>query len=44
MGYELGSAYLGQIIAKQMINESLYGKPKSKKVSLIKRMKSKFSK
>ncbi len=45
MGYELGSAYLGQIVAKQMIEEALYGKPKkAKKTSFIKRLVKKVSK
>ncbi|WP_164683964.1 hypothetical protein [Vibrio maerlii] len=45
MGYELGSAYLGQIVAKQMIEEALYGKPKKvKKTSFFKRFAKKLSK
>ena len=44
MGYELGAAYIGQIAAKQMINEMRYGKPQPKKKSLIKRMMKKMAK
>ncbi|WP_257619006.1 MULTISPECIES: hypothetical protein [Vibrio] len=44
MGYELGNAYLGQIVAKNMMHEALYGKPKPKKMSLVKRMMKKIAK
>ncbi|EDL55656.1 MULTISPECIES: hypothetical protein [Vibrio] len=44
MGYELGAAYIGQIAAKKMIDEMLYGKPQPKKVSFIKRMMKKLAK
>ncbi|CAM2820841.1 hypothetical protein OPW41_09920 [Vibrio europaeus] len=38
MNHELGNAYLGQMIAKQAMQDALYGKPKAKKTSFIKRM------
>ncbi|MDC5850204.1 hypothetical protein OPW32_13415 [Vibrio europaeus] len=38
MIHELGNAYLGQMIAKQAMQNALYGKPKAKKTSFIKRM------
>ncbi|WP_428812196.1 hypothetical protein [Vibrio makurazakiensis] len=44
MGYELGNAYLGQILAKNMMHEALYGKPKPKKVSFFKRVMKKLAK
>lgn len=36
---ELGAAYLGQIVAKQVVQEAFYGQPKAKKVSLLRRIK-----
>ncbi|MDA0142664.1 MAG: hypothetical protein ACPHQD_12150 [Vibrio toranzoniae] len=44
MNYELGNVYLGQIAAKNMMHEALYGKPKSKKPSFFKRMRKKMAK
>ena len=44
MGNDLGTAYMGQIIAKQMMHEALYGKAKPKKKSFIKSMWKKMSK
>ncbi|MFA0087736.1 hypothetical protein BCU66_014680 [Vibrio sp. 10N.286.49.B1] len=44
MGYELGAAYIGQLAAKKMIDDMLYGKPQPKKKSFIKRMMKKISK
>ncbi|WP_279610948.1 hypothetical protein [Vibrio gelatinilyticus] len=44
MGYELGAAYIGQIAAKKMIDEMLYGKPQPQKKSLIKRVLKKITK
>ena len=46
MNYELGHAYLGQMVAKNMMHEALYGKPKPKpkKASFIKRMMKKMAK
>ncbi|WP_301951207.1 hypothetical protein [Vibrio sp. Evd11] len=44
MNYELGHAYLGQIVAKNMMHETLYGKSKPKKPSFFKRMMKKMSK
>lgn len=44
MNYELGNVYLGQIAAKNMMHEALYGKPKPKKPSIFKRMKQKMAK
>jgi|GEM_PF-943377 len=38
MNHELGNAYLGQMIAKQAMQDALYGKPKAKKNTFIKRM------
>ncbi|WP_282567531.1 hypothetical protein [Vibrio sinaloensis] len=42
MNNELGNAYLGQMIAKQAMHDALYGKPKAKKTSFIKRMMKKI--
>lgn len=44
MGNDLGTAYIGQIIAKQMMHEALYGKAKPKKKSFIKTMWKKINK
>jgi len=44
MSYELGNAYVGQIVAKNMMHEALYGKAKPKKVSFVKRMMKKLAK
>lgn len=35
MGYDLGAAFLSQQVAKRMIEETLYGKPKIQKKSLF---------
>ncbi len=35
---ELGAAYLGQMAAKQMVHEALYGSNKPKKSSRLKAM------
>ncbi|MDN3697091.1 MULTISPECIES: hypothetical protein [Vibrio] len=44
MGNELGGAYLGQMIAQDMMHQALYGKTKAKKTSFIKKMMKKMSK
>ncbi|WP_264158467.1 hypothetical protein [Vibrio bathopelagicus] len=44
MNYELGHAYLGHMVAKNMMHEALYGKPKRKKPSFFKRMMKKMAK
>lgn len=44
MGNDLGAAYVGQIIAKQMMREALYGKAQPKKKSFIKMMWKKMAK
>ncbi len=44
MNYELGHAYLGQMAAKSMMHEAMYGKSKPKKSSFIKRMMKKMAK
>ncbi|MFA0310395.1 hypothetical protein [Vibrio splendidus] len=44
MNYELGHAYLAQMVAKNMMHEALYGKPKQKKASFLKRMMKKMAK
>ncbi|WP_275946119.1 hypothetical protein [Vibrio metschnikovii] len=44
MGNDLGSAYIGQLIAKQMMHEALYGKVKPKKKSFIKSVWKKLNK
>lgn len=44
MSYELGSAYLGQMVAKQAMHEAFYGKPKAKKPSFFKKMMKKLAK
>ncbi|WP_017630099.1 MULTISPECIES: hypothetical protein [unclassified Vibrio] len=44
MNYELGHVYLGQMAAKNMMHEALYGKSKPKKVSFFKRMMKKMAK
>ncbi|WP_269213846.1 hypothetical protein [Vibrio sp. VB16] len=36
MGHDLGAAYLSQIIAKQMVEEAIYGKSEPKRKSRIK--------
>jgi hypothetical protein len=38
MSSDLGAIYLSQQVAKQMINEVLYGKPEPKRKSRIKAM------
>ncbi len=40
MNYQLGSAYtlMGEVIVKQVMDDTLYGKDKPKKKSLIKTM------
>ncbi|UUM32959.1 hypothetical protein [Vibrio japonicus] len=43
MNHELGSAYLGQMIAKQAMHEAMT-KPKAKKASFFKRMMKKVAK
>lgn len=43
MNHELGSAYLGQLVAKQAMHNALYGKPKAKKSSFLKRCWKKVS-
>ncbi|MDE1350791.1 hypothetical protein L9W80_11565 [Vibrio aestuarianus] len=43
MGYELGGAYVGQIIAKKTMYDSMNGKPQAKKKSFIKALVKKFS-
>ncbi|GAL16984.1 hypothetical protein ACPV5O_01870 [Vibrio maritimus] len=44
MSYELGSAYIGQLAAKKMIDDMMYGKPTPKKKSFVKRMMKKLAK
>ncbi|GMQ48280.1 hypothetical protein [Vibrio sp. 10N] len=44
MSYELGSVYVGQMAAKKMMDEMLYGKAQPKKKSFVKRMMKKLSK
>lgn len=44
MGNDLGNAYIGQMLAKQMMHEALYGKPQPKKKSFVKSLWKKFSK
>ncbi|WP_301338511.1 hypothetical protein [Vibrio splendidus] len=44
MNYELGHAYLGQMVAKNMMHEALYGKSKPKKPSFFKRMMKQMAK
>ncbi|MEZ9574810.1 hypothetical protein AB4455_23695 [Vibrio sp. 10N.261.46.E12] len=44
MNYELGHAYLGQMAAKNMMHEVLYGTSKPKKPSFFKRMMKKMAK
>ncbi|BEI25216.1 hypothetical protein ACYVL9_000747 [Vibrio fluvialis] len=44
MGNDLGAAYVGQIIAKQMMHETFYGKAQPKKKSFIKTMWKKMTK
>jgi hypothetical protein len=44
MNNDLGSVYLAEAIAKHAINEALYGKPKAKKPSFIKRMMKRIKK
>ncbi|MFG0605270.1 hypothetical protein KSS82_02945 [Vibrio mimicus] len=47
MNNELGSVYLGQLIAKQAIHQAQFGKTKTKtktkKRSLLQRIRQKFS-
>ncbi|MBD1564890.1 hypothetical protein P4S52_19420 [Vibrio sp. SA48] len=43
MGYELGGAYVGQIIAKKAMYDAMNGKPQAKKKSFIKALVKKFS-
>ncbi|RBM31669.1 hypothetical protein DLR61_04550 [Vibrio tarriae] len=43
MNNELGSVYLGQMIAKQAMHQAQFGKSKTKKRSLLQRMRQKFS-
>lgn len=43
MSYELGGAYVGQIIAKKAMYDSMNGKPQAKKKSFIKALVKKFS-
>ncbi|AOW85134.1 hypothetical protein [Vibrio mimicus] len=43
MNNELGSVYLGQLIAKQAMYQAQFGKSKAKKRSLLQRMRQKFS-
>lgn len=40
MNYDLGSVYLGQIAAKNMLNEAMYGKqqPRNKKTVVTKKL------
>ncbi|MDR9828839.1 hypothetical protein RCJ22_24945 [Vibrio sp. FNV 38] len=45
MGHnDLGSAYLGQLVAKQIMEEAMTGKVKAKKPSFLKRMIKKVAK
>ncbi|QIA65970.1 hypothetical protein GT360_20970 [Vibrio astriarenae] len=45
MGHnDLGSAYLGQLVAKQMMEDAMTGKVKAKKASFLKRMIKKVAK
>ncbi|MGR5286113.1 hypothetical protein ACP3V5_12380 [Vibrio maritimus] len=44
MSYELGSAYVGQLAAKKMMDDMLYGKAQPKKKSFVKRMMKKLAK
>jgi len=44
MNYELGHTYLGQMAAKNMMHEAMYGKSKPKKASFIRRMMKKMAK
>ncbi|WP_334553334.1 hypothetical protein [Vibrio scophthalmi] len=44
MNNDLAGAYLGQMIAKQAMNEMFYGKPKAKKASFFKRVLNKIAK
>lgn len=45
MGHnDLGSAYLGQLVAKQMMEDAMTSKVKAKKTSFLKRMIKKVAK
>ncbi|WP_265686189.1 hypothetical protein [Vibrio paucivorans] len=44
MGHDLGNVYVGHLMAKRMMEDSLYGKAAPKKVSLFKRLKKKMNK
>jgi hypothetical protein len=44
MGYELGGAYVGQLIAKKAMYDAMHGKPQAKKKCFIKTLVKKFSK
>ena len=44
MGNDLGSIYLSQLVAKQMVDNAIYGKPTPKRKSRIKAMVKKIIK
>ncbi|ENT6806685.1 MULTISPECIES: hypothetical protein [Vibrio] len=44
MGYELGGAYIGQMMAKDAMYKAMYGKTTKKKASFISRMLKKMAK
>jgi len=44
MGYELGGAYIGQMMAKDAMHKAMYGKATKKKASFISRMLKKMAK
>ncbi|AAW84525.1 hypothetical protein VF_0030 [Aliivibrio fischeri ES114] len=46
MGYDLGTVYLGQMAAKKMLNEEMYGKqqPRTKKTAVTKKLWKGFEK
>ncbi|MDG3085674.1 hypothetical protein P7F88_05990 [Vibrio hannami] len=45
MGNDLGAAYVSNLIAKNMVNEALYGKPaRQKKTSSLKKFFKKLAK
>ncbi|CAM3041079.1 hypothetical protein QTO01_04945 [Vibrio mytili] len=43
MNHEIGGAYIGQMIAKDVMHKALYGKSKKKKVSVFARIVKKLS-
>ncbi len=43
MNHDFSNVFIANMLAKQAMHEALYGKPKAKKTSLLKRLMKKIS-